>query len=162
MPDYFMLGNAPNRTHEYDEITPGYDVRDEPRRTAWKANWWVSTNQDHIQPGDMFALYLHPETAFYAVGVFTSFVDSNWVDIAIRPLKDQVRRSTLVRLSAWRTPKGTLAKPFSRNPDGTPNVVFANGTRLTDDRWASIWTRLSQTEQRWLRKESGEAVVGTP
>lgn len=166
MPDFFMLGNAPNRTHESGEINPGYDIRDDktrkPGATAWNADWWVSTNQHHIQPGDMFALYLHPETAFYAVGVFTSFVDNNWVDIAIRRLDKQIARGKLVRLVAWKTPKGTLAKPFSLNPDGTPNAVFANGTRLTEDRWSSIWTRLSQTEQRWLQRASRKAATGRP
>jgi hypothetical protein len=149
MPEYFMLGNAPNRTVDYEELADHYDVRNDPD----PSDWWIAVNDDKIQSGDMFVMYLHPTRSFYAVGVFTSDVDDQWVDISLRRLKTPIVGSKLARLAAWRTRSGGRAKPFSRNPDGTPNAVFANGTRLTDDRWASIWDRLAESDRRWLKRE---------
>lgn len=155
LPDYFMLGNAPVKTHDHDQISAGYDVLADPDPDTW----WIAVNGDRIQPGDYFALYHHPTTSFVAVGVFTSFVAQNWVGISCRFLKRHISANDLAPLAEWRTTKGSPAKPFSRNPDGTPNATFANGTRLSDDRWATIWQRISGADQRWLRGKSRQAVA---
>lgn len=142
---------------------PGYDIRtDNPRLKSFYGSWWIRANAKRITPGDMFALYLHPETCFYAVGVFDSHVNGDWVGVNIRRLKTPLRKSKLARLAAWRTKKGTLAKPYSKNPDGTPNAVFANGIRIPDDRWRTIWDRIDENDRKWLTRESGKFTIPSP
>ena len=157
LPDQFMLGNAPAKTLSHDQIAPGYDVLNGPHPDAW----WIAVNAGRIQPGDYFALYHHPTTSFVGVGVFATYVDDNWVEIDYRELKTPVSSYDLASLAEWRTASGTRAKPFSQNPDGTPNATFANGTRLSDTRWATIWQRLSRPDQEWLHAQHQQAVTNT-
>lgn len=131
----WMFGNSPKNWDDYDV------AKDRSRD-----RWFLSRHLNDVQPGDFFALWYHPLGSFTHAGVcLTRPNGERMIQLRMLELAHPVRQALLDHHPAWAN-----SKPFTRNPDGTPNPQFAQPVGLSDEQWRTIWERLAKQDQEVL------------
>ena len=159
--NFWLFGNNPKAKGVWDkdnDITTWDDTEiefnDEEDYLEYKSgltNYYVSTNIDNIQAGDVAFFWSFPNFAITTVGYIVSSPytsdGSFWCDMFIRQIeKDQwISGNYLSELREWKN-----RKPFTYKENGEMYSQFANPKKMTLGEYETIFSELSENVAEFI------------